>query len=160
MIRKATPADLVELYRVYRTARAFMRQSGNRNQWAGDYPERLLEGDIETGGLYVLCGGDGVIHGAFYFALGPDPTYAVIEEGSWGTDRPYGVIHRIGSDGAIRGVLPSALEFCKGTIPYIRVDTHRDNKPMQHQLEKCGFIYRGIIYLENGDPRLAYDLFV
>ena len=28
---------------------------------------------------------------------------------------------------------------------------------MQHLLEKHGFSYCGIIYLANGDPRLAYQ---
>ena len=39
----------------------------------------------------------------------------------------------------------------------IRIDTHRDNKIMQHNLLKYGFTYCGIIYLANGDERLAYQ---
>lgn len=42
-------------------------------------------------------------------------------------------------------------------IDSIRIDTHRDNKPMQHLLNKNGFRYCGIIYLEDGDERLAYQ---
>ena len=39
----------------------------------------------------------------------------------------------------------------------IRIDTHRDNKIMQHNIEKHCFTYCGIIYLANGDERLAYQ---
>ena len=37
------------------------------------------------------------------------------------------------------------------------VDTHRDNAIMQHNIKKHGFTYCGIIYLANGDKRLAYQ---
>jgi RimJ/RimL family protein N-acetyltransferase len=39
----------------------------------------------------------------------------------------------------------------------VRIDTHADNKVMQHVLEKRGFRRTGIIYLENGDPRIAFE---
>ena len=39
----------------------------------------------------------------------------------------------------------------------IRIDTHRDNKIMQHNILKYGFSYCGIIYLLSGDERLAYQ---
>jgi len=39
----------------------------------------------------------------------------------------------------------------------IRIDTHKDNRIMQHNIEKHGFTYCGIIYLANGDERLAYQ---
>ena len=39
----------------------------------------------------------------------------------------------------------------------IRIDTHEDNKPMRRFLEKCGFKFCGIIYLEDGSKRLAYE---
>lgn len=39
----------------------------------------------------------------------------------------------------------------------IRIDTHRDNRIMQHNILKYGFSYCGIIYLLSGDERLAYQ---
>jgi RimJ/RimL family protein N-acetyltransferase len=42
-------------------------------------------------------------------------------------------------------------------IPNIRIDTHRDNAIMQHLLEKNGFVKCGIIYVEDGSPRIAYQ---
>ena len=38
-----------------------------------------------------------------------------------------------------------------------RIDTHRDNKIMQHNITKHSFTYCGIIYLLSGDERLAYQ---
>ena len=39
----------------------------------------------------------------------------------------------------------------------IRIDTHRDNIPMQKMLNKNGFIYCGIIYLLDGKERFAFE---
>ena len=47
--------------------------------------------------------------------------------------------------------------FCEKKVPYLRADTHFDNHTMQHLLEKNSFERRGIIYLKNGDPRIAYQ---
>ena len=52
----------------------------------------------------------------------------------------------------------AAVEYGRSRCCHIRVDTHADNKPMQHLAEKYGFSRRGIIYVEDGTPRIAYDL--
>ena len=56
---------------------------------------------------------------------------------------------------ALMGLADKICEVKK--IPSIRVDTHEDNIGMQKLLEKCGFEKCGIIHLENGDPRVAYE---
>ena len=38
------------------------------------------------------------------------------------------------------------------------IDTHEKNKTMQHVVEKLGFKRCGIIYIEDGTPRIAYQL--
>jgi len=55
--------------------------------------------DIARETLYVVQDEAG-IHGAFYFCVEEDPTYAVIREGTWHCSKPYGVIHRIAGDGS------------------------------------------------------------
>lgn len=42
-------------------------------------------------------------------------------------------------------------------IHSIRIDTHEDNKPMQRLIEKNGFKYCGIIYLNDKSKRLAFE---
>jgi RimJ/RimL family protein N-acetyltransferase len=50
-----------------------------------------------------------------------------------------------------------AEEFCrKKGVSLLRIDTHEDNKRMQHILAKNGFVYCGIV-LQNGSDRLAYE---
>lgn len=156
-IRLAEKADLDEIMSIYAYAREFMVRSGNPTQWVNGYPERsMLEADIQKGNLYVVIR-EGKCCGVFCFVLGEDPTYAVIEGGAWRSGAPYGTIHRIASDGT-GGIFPAALEFCRGKILHIRIDTHENNYPMQHLVTKHGFSRRGIIYVADGTPRIAYDL--
>ncbi len=156
MIRPAQSRDLDAIETVYAAARAFMRKNGNLYQWINGYPQReLLEEDVQKGQLFVLEENGGV-HGVFAFILGDDPTYAYIEGGRWLNDLPYGTIHRIGTDGAVHGAVKAARDFALQYTDQVRADTHADNLPMQHTLEKNGFVRCGVIYLENGDPRIAY----
>lgn len=45
---------------------------------------------------------DGEVHAVFYFFIGPDETYQVIQDGAWLSDAPYGTIHQVASDGKVR----------------------------------------------------------
>lgn len=156
-IRRAVPADMEEILKIYAIARRFMAENGNPTQWAGGYPQReQLEADIQRCALYVVTA-ENVIRGVFFFAIGDDPTYAEIENGRWRSTAPYGVIHRIAGDGS-GGIFSACLTFCREQIGHLRIDTHRDNHPMQHVVEKHGFIRRGIIHVADGSPRIAYDL--
>lgn len=155
-IRRAKQSDLDEIEKIYAGARAFMAENGNPTQWTNGYPKRvLLEEDIRNGNLYAVWSGCKLV-GVFLFVIGEDPTYSYMEGGTWRSDTSYGTIHRIASCGS--GVFAACLEFCRDKCDHIRVDTHADNKPMQHLAEKHGFSRRGIIYVENGTPRIAYDL--
>lgn len=157
MIRPAAIADLPEIESIYAIARRFMRDNGNPTQWGDGYPKReLLESDIEKGELFVYEE-DGVLHGVFAFILGEDPTYAYIEDGKWPNSKPYGTIHRIASDGKTKGVFTKCFAFTLERADEIRIDTHHDNLPMQHVVEKHGFQYCGVIYVSDGTPRKAYQ---
>jgi len=156
-IRKAQREDLSRIEEIYAYARKFMEETGNPNQWGKTTPlTSQLEDDIQKGLLFVMIS-DETIHGVFYFYIGADPTYGIIEDGHWRSDTPYGTIHRIAGDGS-GGVLAAAVNFGKKQINHIRIDTHHDNKIMQRAVVKYGFQKSGIIYLENGSPRIAYDL--
>ena len=158
MIRLAENRDLDAIETVYAAARAYMAASGNPHQWGDScYPHRdLLAEDIAMRHLYVIVE-NGEIHGVFAFIFGDDPTYGYIEDGQWPNEKPYGTIHRIASDGKIKGMFTKAFDFCRGQTDELRIDTHRDNKTMQHVVTKHGFKRCGIIYLKNGDPRIAYQ---
>lgn len=156
-IRKAEKKDLIDIMKIYDHARKFMAQNGNPDQWADRYPsQELMIHDIDTGISYV-CTENEKVTGVFVFFVGDDPTYHVIHEGKWHNDRPYGVIHRVASDGTVKGVSKKCFDYCKKQIDYLRIDTHRNNIPMQRTLEKNGFCQCGIIYTEDGSERIAYD---
>ena len=158
-IRTATERDLAQMLPIYEAARRFMRQNGNTKQWAGNYPaEEHLRADMKKGRLYV-CEEDGRIAAVFCFFVDVEPTYEYIEGGSWQGKGPYGVIHRIAvaPDSHGRGVADACYTWCLSRCDDLRIDTHRDNVPMQRSLAKNGFVYRGIIYLADGAERLAYQ---
>lgn len=154
-VRKATPEDIDTILAIYRRAREYMRKTGNPNQWkTTNPPKETLVRDIAQGNLYLLTDKDG-IQGVFAMIPGEDPTYGYIE-GSWINDAPYAAIHRVASAGSKRGILPACLRYCSQHFGNLRIDTHQDNRIMQHLLEKHGFTRCGLIYLENGEPRIAY----
>ena len=157
MIRIATPADMPRLLEIYDTARNFMWQAGNPTQWPASYPgQALLAKDMALQQLYVLED-QGKVYGCFMLAAGPDATYAQIFNGSWSSNTSYGVLHRVASDGSRHGLLAECVAFASTRFSHLRIDTHKDNLPMQHALTREGFTHRGTIITNDGTPRLAYD---
>lgn len=155
MIRLATIDDLSSLLDIYASAREYMKITGNPNQWNKTYPSReILISDINEKQLYV-CYNEKVVYGSFVFFNKNDPTYEYID-GKWLNNDCYGVIHKVASNGVTRGVFKEIFAFCKQFCINIRIDTHKDNLIMQKKLDELGFKKCGIIYLKNGDPRLAY----
>jgi RimJ/RimL family protein N-acetyltransferase len=161
-IRKAETSDLEQMLKIYAYAREQMRKGGNPTQWGTSYPPvSLLQNDISAGKSYVVEHGHALC-GTFYFSVENDATYAHIENGSWLNHEPYGVIHRIASNGEVSGILHICLAFCQKMatemqVNNIRIDTHLDNKIMQHLLSKEGFTLCGTIFLSDGAPRIAYQ---
>ena len=156
MIRKATLSQLPQIMQIYAQARIFMAQNGNPDQWGTAYPqEEMIRGDIASEKCYVNLDGQN-IRAVFYFAVEEDPTYGYIE-GAWCNDRPYGVIHRIAVGENGKGAAAECFRFAYEQCPNLRIDTHEKNIPMQRCLDKNGFQRCGIIYLADGDPRIAYQ---
>ena len=158
-IRPATTSDLPAILPVLDAARRIMRESGNPNQWADGYPsEAAIRKDIDRDGGFVIED-QGRIVAYFAFLPSPEPTYGRIEGGRWVDDTlPYHVIHRIASLSDAHGVFSDIISWSLVREHNLRIDTHRDNRIMQHCIRKAGFRYCGIIYLANGDERLAYQL--
>ena len=168
VIRLATPADIPALRPVFEAAKGIMRADGNHDQWsAPGFPDdSLLLRDIARGGGFViestvmpgLTGHLAAPRIVAYFALlpSPEPTYDVID-GAWLTDEPYGVIHRMASYPEAHGIFSTIIDYATSRFAHLRIDTHRDNHIMQHLIKKHGFTYCGIIWLEDGTERLAYE---
>ncbi len=84
------------------------------------------------------------ICGVFAFLIGPDETYARIEQGKWISESEYGTIHRVAGNGMTHGLLQRIVTYCEKKIPHLRIDTHQDNQIMQHVILKCGFCRCGL----------------
>ncbi len=158
-ITKAAIEDIEIVKRIYESARKYMRESGNPDQWRDGYPqEEIIRTDIENGCLYLVWEEEEAL-AVFFCSEGPDPTYEVIECGSWLSDEPYAVIHRIAvSDSARgRGISRICFDFAVNRCPNIRIDTHKHNLPMQASLARYGFVRCGIIHIRNGEERVAFQ---
>lgn len=157
IIRKTVESDVSAAAEIYENARKFMRESGNLHQWDSAYPNAdTVREDIADGHGYV-CEEDGEVIAVFYFRKGEDPTYLKIYDGAWLKEGEYAVIHRIAVKYHGRGIADYIFSECFKLWPNLRIDTHRDNVPMQRALEKSGFRPCGVIYLASGDERIAFQ---
>lgn len=157
MVRLARLEEFDDIWEIYLEARQFMRDTGNPNQWGDFSPTtQMLKNDIELQRLYVVER-EGRLCGSFMFAIGPDPWYAVIDNGAWKNDTPYGVLHRVAAKTKEKGVFRECMDFALSKIRHLRIDTHEENKVMQHVLNKNGFVFCGTVYMDNGEPRIAFE---
>lgn len=157
-ITKASAQHITTIMAIYKDATDYMRQNGNLNQWINGYTSKeLVEKDIENGNCYILVDQNNILAVFCYFE-GIEPTYINIFDGAWLNDEPYGTIHRIAvaKTAHSSGAAERCYNFCLAKQKNLRIDTHEDNIPMQKSLAKNGFIKCGIIFLENGDERIAF----
>ena len=154
----AKPTDIDLIMDFIDKARKIMWNTGNKTQWPDNYPtQATIEKDIHTGNCR-LCMEDGTAVASFTIMAGPDKSYATINSGQWIDDTlPYHVVHRIASDGSCHGVFNAVIDYCSKINNNIRIDTHRDNSIMRHCLMRHGFTYCGIIHVEDGTERLAFQ---
>lgn len=165
-IRKTTAADLPIIGALYDDARAALKAQGVDQWQTGNYPSaETARLDMEQGVGYVLEE-NGQVLAVACLAFGREPTYEKIEQGTWAADpREYGFLHRIAVSSKAKGRGAAGLMFeelkrqaRERGITVIRGDTHRDNQPMQRVMAKAGLSYRGVIRLEDGSERLAFEL--
>lgn len=157
-IRRAIFEDINKILAIYVYAREQMRLSGNPDQWGFHYPPpEIVKKDIENGNSYVIIDEEDEICAVFVFIIGEDPTYKTIENGSWLNNDAYGTIHRVAGSGKQKGVFRVCLQYCEAKMQNVRVDTHENNRIMQHLLESSGYQKCGRIYVADGSPRIAYQ---
>ena len=166
LFRKADYNDIDTLVSIVDQAILNFKNDGI-NQWQSGYPNRqILVDDIENDTLFVLEDNDSVI-GLLNLMEGPDASYKEID-GAWMNDQPYTVFHTVSVRSDLRGngyagVLFKEAEAFSRNLGYktVRIDTHHDNKAMQHALAKAGYQSCGTIHLvgghEEGAPRIGYQ---
>ena len=153
-IRLATALDADRIFEIYEYARAYMKAQGNPYQWGDNRPEKsLTKDDIKNRRCYVMED-EGHIFACFVFTIEFEKEYEAICP----SKVEYGVIHRVASDGSKRGIVERIVDFAKGKVNLLRIDTHEDNKIMQKVIERQNFKRLGIIYLEDKSARILYEL--
>lgn len=155
-IRKTRIDELDQVMEIYAKARRFMAEHDNPTQWGQNKPSReQIESDIRAEKSHV-CVENGELAAVFYFAKETDPTYAKIYDGQWLNEEDYAVVHRIASAGIAKGAGSYCMNWACAQAENVRIDTHENNYVMQNMLKKNGFVHCGTIYLEDGEPRLAF----
>lgn len=154
-IAKAEMKDLDRIVEILRDGRNQLAERGI-DQWQGDYPNvEHIQEDINNGFAYLVHSDDHETVGAFAIVEAPDHSYDELD-GQWLTDTDkYLVIHRVAvhsdhaGNGYASGLFKDVIEYVKNERPDIqslRIDTHQDNMPMQHLIEKYGFKRVGTLH--------------
>lgn len=168
-MKQATKGDLAKVIDIIDLAKKTLKERGV-DQWQDGYPDHeILKNDIEQGITYLMMF-DGQIVGTAALQQGIDENYQVIEDGAWSeySEEKYTVIHRIAIDSNYSGnnladTMIHHLLTISRQLGYTdtRIDTHFENKAMQHVIEKNGFIHRGTIRMhEDRQPRIAYQMLI
>lgn len=168
-MKKATMDDLDTVIEIIELAKKTLKQRGV-NQWQDGYPDaEILKDDISQGITYLMMV-DGEVVGTAALQQGIDENYQVIEDGNWdeNSEDKYTVIHRIAVNAKFAGknlsdTMIHHLLTLSRQLGYtdVRIDTHFENKAMQHVIEKNGFIHRGTIRMhEDRQPRIAYQMII
>lgn len=167
LCRKAGEEDLAAIMAIVAFGKRDLKRRGV-DQWQEEYPAQGdFLGDIQRGEGYVLTY-QGRLAGFFALSTQPEPCYAHLTDGYWGADAPYAVLHRMAVAEEFRGlgvsdqmVARAGAEALAQGLGWLRVDTHKKNKPMQSLLRRAGFQYRGNVAVQAGeghDPRrLAFE---
>lgn len=164
IFRKTKTEDIPRVMEIINKGKAYFKSEGI-DQWQNGYPnEETIETDINNGEGYILER-DNEIVGTVAVSFNGEATYDKIYEGSWLTSGDFGVIHRIAVDSDLKGeglagqIFKSVQALClKNSVHSIKIDTHKDNQSMRKSIAKNGFAYCGVIYLEDGSERVAFEI--
>ena len=161
--RQAKISDLDQIVEIIELSKKYLKET-KVDQWQDGYPAKEdLRRDIESGNSYVLTNKDEIV-ATTVISLDGESTYNSIFNGEWIINEEYIVMHRVAvhdkykGKGIFKELIKEAesLALNKG-ISSIKIDTHRDNISMQRAVVKNDFKKCGIIYLEEGSERIAFE---
>jgi ribosomal protein S18 acetylase RimI-like enzyme len=165
-IKLSTLENIPEIMTIIKDAKELLA-SLKIDQWQNGYPNAAqVEQDILKGESYVVLSDENQVIATSMFTTNKEPTYQIIEEGSWKVDesKNYGVIHRMAIKKEYRKQGLATLLFDEfhqqlksKNIQSLKIDTHEENLGMQALIKKIGYHYCGIIYTNYGAKRLAFE---
>lgn len=160
ILRKTKLNDINRVMEIINQAKQYFKNN-NIDQWQEGYPnEESIKEDIMNEEAYVLED-NGKILGTCMVTIQGEPTYHTID-GKWLFNEDYVCVHRIAVDEQYKGAGLASIILDQAIAMYpnfhsVRMDTHEGNLSMQRFLTKYGFVFCGIITLQNGAPRRAYE---
>ena len=167
-IHRIEKDDMQRIMKITNDAKYLLKQNGSL-QWQQGYPnEDTFIDDINNKSLYGIYENNNLMaYGAYI--LGKDINYVEID-GKW--DIPANekdlAIHRVAVDCNCHGkkygikILKYGIIYAKklGCLT-VKVDTHKNNIPMQKCINKSGFVYKGIVKIirdKLDNLRNAYEI--
>lgn len=167
-LKQAKMADFDKIIAILQDGANQLAESGVE-QWQGDYPSLdQIKQDIKMGWAYLAVSDDNQTVGAISIVPAPDHSYDLMD-GKWLKDtQKYVVIHRVAihsqhsGNGYATKLFTKVIDKIRDDHPEIetiRIDTHEDNKPMQHLIDKMGFTRVGTLYgvYRKGEISYVYE---
>ncbi|MEG1459009.1 MAG: GNAT family N-acetyltransferase [Acetivibrio sp.] len=168
--RKAEIEDLPDIMKIIDEAKEYLKLQGV-DQWQDGTPnEDIISKDIARKESFVFTEENKICAYAV-LSVEKEDCYDKVYDGNWkGKDSEYAVIHRtaMGKSCRGRGKAQELFDICEQEAKQkgrktLRIDTHQDNRLMQHLIKKNGFTHCGWIYMKDGVARqrkvvrLAYE---
>lgn len=160
-LKQADVSDAKIIEAILNDGKALQRKQGFV-QWLDDFPKmEMIEQDIASGNAFLFVDKDGNKAG-YAFLPQEEPVYEYIE-GQWLQDESFVVIHRLSLAESFQNqhlssdMFEQMEQFARSqNVKGLRIDTHYENKRMQHLLQKYGFACCGQVQYDVG-PRLAFE---
>lgn len=155
--------DIDAIMEVIEDARLFLKEEGN-GQWQDGYPDRCdLLNDIKNERLFVIKDETNTIAAVCAITY-YEEDYSHLYEGKWKSDYDYCVMHRVAvrrnkrNRGYGKKLFEVFIDVAKiEGYHSLRIDTHKNNKPMLHLFELFGFEYCGKVILKPNKDRVVYE---
>lgn len=164
-MRKAKFSDLDKVNLIIESAKSSLKNDKVDQRQKGSPDRALIARQISRNRAYVYEF-DNEVSAFAYLSEDFEPTYTSVIKDMKGNN--YITVHTFCVDGTLSGkgigkkFFDEIIEFAKKeNRDSVRIDTHEDNFRMRGLIEKMGFTYVGIIYVDDGGrtmPRFAYEL--
>lgn len=161
--RLAKEVDREKIEKIYEDGSLKLKSLGI-NQWQGNEKPNLnnFSNLNENKIIYVLEDKEIIVSTLIIYDKDEDYENNLV--GTWNSPKPYVALHRIATlsgarkKGYGRKIIEFAENYAKeNNFKSVRVDTHRENKPMQNLLSSMEYNFVGLVFLDGKRERFAYE---
>lgn len=161
--RLAKEVDREKIEKIYEDGSLKLKSLGI-NQWQGNEKPNLnnFSNLNENKIIYVLEDKEIIVSTLIIYDKDEDYENNLV--GTWNSPKPYVALHRIATLSGARkkGYGRKIIEFAENyarenNFKSVRIDTHRENKPMQNLLSSMEYNFVGLVFLDGKRERFAYE---